>query len=43
LLCLSKNRAHLVPPYRASPLRLLPGCLAAAHQLLQAHLFVHLI
>jgi hypothetical protein len=41
-VCLSKNRAHLVPPYRASPPRLLPGCLAA-HQLLQAHLFVHLI
>jgi hypothetical protein len=39
---LSKHRSHLVPPYRASPPRLLPGGLPA-HQLLQAHLLVHLV
>ena len=39
---LSKDRSHLVPPYRASPPRLLPGRLPA-HQLLQAHLLVYLV
>jgi hypothetical protein len=39
---LCKYRSHLVLPYRTSPLRLL-ACGLAARQLLQPHIFVHLI